>query len=184
MKFMEKSGAEHNRYPFNMPSYFRQMDNPNYREIKHTNVNGDPLDMIHVVSRNQGWITLEPETMDRKHPIEKKKLGNVKEVNVLSPIWMQVTHKKPDADYLKAVSILGDNRTKANKTILVGKDQPNRSVFKTGVDKVDKHKELMRESIRRVSLTTGRARLLNWRGAHRTEANNTICAKIGSFHFA
>lgn len=70
---MEKSGAEFNRYQYNMPNYFRYLDNPNYRNIKHTNVNGQPIDMMHIVSKNQGWITVDPKTNDRKHPIEKRR---------------------------------------------------------------------------------------------------------------
>ena len=52
LKNLEKSGAEFNRYPYNMPNYFRYMDNPNYRNIRHTNVNGEDIDMMHIVSRN------------------------------------------------------------------------------------------------------------------------------------
>ena len=43
IEMQEESGAEHNRYAYNMPSYFRMMDNPNYRNIQHKNVDGKPL---------------------------------------------------------------------------------------------------------------------------------------------
>lgn len=119
VKHLENSGAEHNRYGFNMPTHFRYMDNPNYRNINHVNPGGKDIDMMFIVSRNQGWITVEPKTMDRKHPFEKKKLENVTKVNALSPIWMQVEHERPGLDKLKCVAINRDNRTKADKTILV-----------------------------------------------------------------
>jgi len=42
----QQSGAEFNRYQYNYPSYFRMMDNPNYRNIEHTDVNGDKVTMV------------------------------------------------------------------------------------------------------------------------------------------
>ena len=147
-KHMEKSGAEFNRYNPNYPSYLRYMDNPNYRNIKHTNAVGEPIDMIHIVSRNQGWITVYPETNDRKHPLEKKRQSDVTEVNVLSPIWMQVRHQKPKEQPMKAMSINADPRTKGDRTILVDKQQPNRSIYKL-LDHSKSHqtKHAMQEAI-------------------------------------
>lgn len=40
IKNLEHTGAEFNRYQYNMPNYFRYMDNPNYRNIKHVNAKG------------------------------------------------------------------------------------------------------------------------------------------------
>lgn len=46
--------------------------------------------MMQVVSKNQGWITVDAEKPDRKRPVEKNRLGDASKVNVLSPSWMQV----------------------------------------------------------------------------------------------
>jgi hypothetical protein len=100
MKHLDNSGAEYNRYPHNTPNYFRYMDNPNYRNIRHVNTKGDDIDMMFVVSRNQGWITVDPKLQDRKNTLEKKKLGDATKVNFLSPVWMQVKHEKPGIDPL------------------------------------------------------------------------------------
>ena len=129
---MENSGAEHNRYAFNTPSYFRMLDNPNYRNIQHKNAMGQPQNMMQIVSKNQGWITVNPQEMDRKHPLEKSKLGDVTKVNVLSPEWMQVNHQKPGPDPLKAISPPVAMKSETNRTILVEKNQPKRSIFNLG----------------------------------------------------
>lgn len=44
--FIEKSGSELNRYPVNLPTYMRMMDNPNYRNIAHKNEKGNPAEMM------------------------------------------------------------------------------------------------------------------------------------------
>lgn len=87
------AGSEHNRYDQNMPTFMRMMDNPNYRNIVHMNPGTtEKLDKCQVISKNQGWITIDPANPDRKHPLEKAKLGDASKVNVLSPQWMQVHH--------------------------------------------------------------------------------------------
>lgn len=174
----------------------RYMDNPNYRNIRHTNVNGEPLDMIHIVSRNQGWITVEPDKNDRKHPLEKKRLGNVKEVNILSPIWMQVRHQKPSREPLKAMAINADSRTKCGRTILVDKEQPVRNVFsfidksvplttKTVIRPYFDSNWSMQQAIQKVNLTTGPSRLIDWPESYKQPSvtDKQVCAKIGSAHF-
>jgi len=162
------------------------MDNPNYRNIKHVNAKGEDVDMMLIVSRNQGWITVEPSTMDRKHPLEKKKLGDVTKVNVLSPIWMQVQHQKPGPDPLKSVSIIKNERSKADKTILVERQQPNRSIFnvRTQAGRVDQSAAARAEAIRTVSITTGKSNLIAWKenNDHKPQCKD-ICGKIGSAHF-
>ena len=87
-KNLENSGAEYNRYSFNTPSYFRMLDNPNYRNIQHKNGLGQPQNMMQIVSKNQGWITVNPQKVDRKNPLEKERLGDVTKANELSPAWM------------------------------------------------------------------------------------------------
>lgn len=51
-KNLEAQGAEHLRYDSQMPSFFRIMDNPNYRNIKHVDLDGKPLNMMQIVSKN------------------------------------------------------------------------------------------------------------------------------------
>jgi hypothetical protein len=64
------------------------MDDPTYRNVVHKQISGEPTDMLQIISKNQGWITVSSKTLDRKKPIEKERLGDASKVNVLSPIWM------------------------------------------------------------------------------------------------
>jgi len=185
----EDSGAEHNRYAYNMPSYFRMMDNPNYRNIQHKNVDGKPLNMMQIVSKNQGWITVESEKMDRQHPMEKMRLGDVSKVNVLSPQWMQVTHKKPGPDPLMPVVPHIAVREEAKRSIFVEKNQPQRSIFNTGSIRHNVHsteltKKYMDEALRSGKVSAEPQRLLQW-NENSTQQNydKHVSPKIGSNHF-
>ena len=88
--------------------------------------------MMQIISKNQGWITVDAKNQNRNHPVEKQKLGDVKKVNVLSPEWMQVTHKKPGPDPLEAASVKHGVRQEVNRTFLVEKSQPKKSIFDIG----------------------------------------------------
>lgn len=85
--------------------------------------------------------------MDRKHPLEKARLGDVTKVNVLSPEWMQVSHQKPGPDPLKALPPPVAMRSETNRTILVERDQPKRSIFNLGAYRHNQHSvELCRQA--------------------------------------
>ena len=100
---------------------------------------------------------------------------------------MQVEHSKPGRDPLKPVPILGNDLVKANKTILVEKNQQNRSIFsvktKTGGN-INENQQAMQEAIRTVVKTTGRSRLIDWKEDCKTQSyDKVVCGKIGSSHF-
>ena len=48
---LRASGAEVLRYQQNMPTYFRIMDDPKYRNVVHKQANGEPASMVSVVSK-------------------------------------------------------------------------------------------------------------------------------------
>ena len=96
--FTEESGSELKRYAANFPSFLRMMDNPNYRNIVHKDVEGKPAELMQIVSKNQGWITVEREKPSRKRPVEKEHLSDATKTNRLSPQWMQILAKKVDYD--------------------------------------------------------------------------------------
>jgi hypothetical protein len=48
---LRASGAEVLRYQQNVPTYFRIMDDPKYRNVVHKQANGEPASMVSVVSR-------------------------------------------------------------------------------------------------------------------------------------
>jgi len=70
--------------------------------------------------------------MDRKHPLEKERLTDFSSTNKLSPEWMQVTHKKKGTDPLKQIPTYLGVRQEHNRSILVEKVQPKRSIFNSG----------------------------------------------------
>ena len=115
-----------------LPDYFRYMHEPQNNNIVHKLPDGRPNKMLQVISKASGWITVTPRRKDRKHPIEKQTLGDVKKVNVLSPVWMQVEHKAPDSDPMIPTSVKHGVRHETNRTFLVEKKQPRRSIFALG----------------------------------------------------
>lgn len=44
---------------------------------------------ITVISKNNGWLTVDPETQSRKNAFENKMRGDVHKVSLMSPPWMQ-----------------------------------------------------------------------------------------------
>ena len=56
----------------------------------------------------------------------------MKKVNVLSPVWMQVEHEAPGADPMMPYGVKHGIRKENNRTFLVEKSQPKRSVFSIG----------------------------------------------------
>jgi hypothetical protein len=53
--------------------------------------------MITVISGNQGWITVTPDNLSRKKPIEKQGVGNDNtKTSILTPSWMKIeANQKP-----------------------------------------------------------------------------------------
>ena len=51
--------------------------------------------MITLVSKNQGWITVTPDNLNRKHPLERGGInGDVTKTSILTPTWMQINYPK------------------------------------------------------------------------------------------
>ena len=98
-------------------------------------------DTINIFSKHQNWITVNPKTMDRNHPLEKMKAENMEVTSKIMPKWMEIDHKniKQNENFQKAEYI--PIKQKAKKLIVfVDKDlnpsrlksvdyYPNRSVF-------------------------------------------------------
>ena len=50
---------------------------------------------VTVISRTNGWLTVDPETLNRKFAIEKDTNINIRETSKLAPTWM-ITDKQAD----------------------------------------------------------------------------------------
>ena len=66
-------------------------------------------------------------------------------MNVLSPVWMQVTHKSPGPDPLQAWSVKQGIRKETNRTFLMEKMQPSKSLFEFGAIRHNVHSSELAE---------------------------------------
>ena len=79
--------------------------------------------MVTIVSKNQGWITVNPDKMDRKKPVEKdsQHAGDAAKTSILTPSWMQMGYPGNKTDNMKpGVQLIG-LRAEANRTFLFDK---------------------------------------------------------------
>ena len=69
---------------------------------------------IHLLSKQQKWITISPKTRDRRHPLEKSKVMNDENHDKLIPKWMKIRPNIKTKDNFKAVgfSPIGTKSTK------------------------------------------------------------------------
>jgi hypothetical protein len=104
-----------------MPSYLRIMDDPINRNVVHRQASGEPAEMLQIISRNKGWITIDPSHPGRKSLENKSSLVDASQVNKLSPQWMQVQFKKPLADPLTQTTAQNGLNYETNRTFLVEK---------------------------------------------------------------
>lgn len=49
-----------------------------------------------MISRNNGWLTVDPNTMSRKNAFEKETKGNLHKTSHMSPSWMQTEAKRDE----------------------------------------------------------------------------------------
>ena len=162
------------------------MDDPRKRNVVHHQADGQPAKMLQVISRNQGWITVNTKNPDRKHPVEKQALGDVKKVNVLSPTWMQLQYNKPGPDPLCQVGVKHGVRKETNRTFLVEKTQPQRSLFALGSVRHNvhfKHEKdaIMEKALKDGTITERAVNMLEW-NLPKLPAEK-VSPKIGSCHF-
>lgn len=131
-KIFTKDALKETIYKRQIPEYLRLMEDPR-NQVKITDV--DKTGMVTIISKNQGWITLTPRSMNRRKPLERD--GNANDntkTSILTPSWMQIPvdpASAPKSDPM-GPAIFGILRKENNRTYLVEKDQPKRSVFETG----------------------------------------------------
>lgn len=95
-------------------------------------LNKAPDGMISIVSKNQGWITVTPKSMNRKKPLEKGGIGgDATKTSILTPSWMQIGFPKNQTDFMKG-TCQGGLRQENNRTFLTDKEQPKKSIFSIG----------------------------------------------------
>eukprot|EP00349_Pseudokeronopsis_sp_Brazil_P004311 CAMPEP_0202958458 /NCGR_PEP_ID=MMETSP1396-20130829/2799_1 /ASSEMBLY_ACC=CAM_ASM_000872 /TAXON_ID= /ORGANISM="Pseudokeronopsis sp., Strain Brazil" /LENGTH=139 /DNA_ID=CAMNT_0049676543 /DNA_START=619 /DNA_END=1038 /DNA_ORIENTATION=+ len=88
-----------------------------------------------VISRNKGWITVNPETLSRKNCFEKQAKANTRVASVMSPQWMQIPEQRDEAQIkaFKVRPMYGSNtRCEKNRAIFADRQEPPRSIFSIG----------------------------------------------------
>lgn len=55
-----------------------------------------PGETVTVISRNNGWLTVDPMNFSRKNAFEKRMKGNVHKTSHMSPSWMQTEAVRDD----------------------------------------------------------------------------------------
>lgn len=62
----------------------------NQKQLEEFAVDG----MVSVVSKNQGWITVTPNNLNRKFPVEKlsSMAGDSTKTSILTPSWMKIDY--------------------------------------------------------------------------------------------
>jgi hypothetical protein len=87
---------------------------------------------VTVISRVNGWLTVDPETLSRKMAIEKSTKINVRQTSKLAPPWM-ITDAQADLKrqkMFKPTSVVGHNvRFEKNRVVLAETEQVPKSIF-------------------------------------------------------
>lgn len=133
-KIFTKDALKDSVYKRQIPDYLRLMEDPR-NQIKA--IEQDKAGMVTVISKNQGWITLTAKTMNRRKPIERDFCAtDSTKTSILTPSWMQIPidpNSAPKSDPMAAATFNGGVlRQENNRTYLVEKEQPKRSVFEAG----------------------------------------------------
>lgn len=91
---------------------------------------------VTVISRNNGWLTVDPKSMSRKNAFEKKMKGDIHQASLMSPQWMQQSHGKPDKETIKQFKGLSaarrNLRCESNRILMIEKNEPPKSIFNLG----------------------------------------------------
>ncbi len=88
-----------------------------------------------VISRNNGWLTVDPDTMSRKNAYEKKMKGNLHKTSHMSPTWMHTQAVRDEAQlkFFKPQTVKRQNlRCESNRVYLSDRHEPPKSIFNLG----------------------------------------------------
>ncbi len=80
-----------------------------------------------VMSRNNGWLTVDPTTQSRKNAFEKKSKGDLHQSSKMAPGWMHTQAKRDDILMKTFMNRPAENknlRCEKNRVILADRDEP------------------------------------------------------------
>jgi hypothetical protein len=88
-----------------------------------------------VISRNNGWLTVNPDNMSRKNAFEKKQKEDMHKTSFMSPQWMHTQAKRDEENHkqFKAQSVFRQNiRAENNRVFLSDAKELPKSIFNIG----------------------------------------------------
>ena len=118
---------------------------PDWKVKQYKKFLADNVETVNIITKHQNWIMTSPRNYDRKYPIDKKKVINMKEMSVIVPKWMESKNKnfKKKEENLKIVEYCPLKQKCKKLMIFVDKDinppknkvinyDKNRSIFSFG----------------------------------------------------
>jgi hypothetical protein len=177
------TGQNQGPYHKTTPDYFRILEKPQ-NQVDPTNAKGFDGTMT-VVSRIQGWITVTPRTKNRKKPVEKFGVsGDAAKTSALTPNWMQCHYPKNTTDMMKSTVPSTTNlRAEQNRTYLIEKQQPPKSIWSFGDIRHNVHSEAQAKEFNVQAQSNNVVRLMEWKeNSTRQGFDKKVAGKIGSYH--
>ncbi|CDW77658.1 UNKNOWN [Stylonychia lemnae] len=123
--FFKPNSSQH-KYPYSTPDFLR---------VDEKGMTYKPGETVTVVSRSNGWLTVDPNTMSRKNAFEKQLKGNLHKTSHMSPQWMQTEAKRDEAQFqsYKPQTVKRQNiRCESSRLFLSEKYDMPKSVFNIG----------------------------------------------------
>ena len=71
-----------------MPEYLRLLDKQENNINKAKSNASKNQQTVTVISKINGWLTVDQETMNRREAYEKRKLTNIRKTSMMAPQWM------------------------------------------------------------------------------------------------
>ncbi|TNV83543.1 hypothetical protein FGO68_gene10619 [Halteria grandinella] len=177
-------------YQFTVPDYLRPLDKHQRNGTTHATEDNKT---VTVISRINGWITVDAKTLNRQDALEKRPKGDVKKPSLMAPQWMQTTGVRDEKRYnaFKVAStnaVGGAMRIEKNRVILTDKEDLPKSLFNAGSVRHNfiQAPEQVYKTAR--NITEKPVRLIEWTETpapmvsqiqRMREARRTIAAKVG-----
>lgn len=177
------TGQNQGHYHKTTPEYLRILDRPQ-NQVDPTNTKGFDGTMT-IVSRNQGWITVTPKHKNRKKPVEKFGVsGDAAKTSALTPNWMQCQYPKNATDIMKSTVPSTTNlRAEQNRTYLIEKQQPAKSIWSLGDFRHNVHSSEQAQEFNNQAQSNNVVRLMEWKeNSSKQGFDKKVCGKIGSYH--
>ena len=165
-----------------MPSYMRHLEKDQNRVDPTATLGKDGT--LFVVSRNQGWITVQKDK-NRKRPVEKYGVsGDATKTSFLTPSWMQIGFPKNSSDPMQRVQPSGMNlRGETNRTFLIDRKQPDKSIWAFGDFRHNVHSKELAEKYNHQANSIGVVRMMEWKEQPTMQRfDKPVAGKIGSYH--